>query len=104
MGSGLILQEQDTVHSDDGQGILWHDMLCYLKVKVQENESPLREESEPRLREGVAQGADYALIYTACHPFRLFPIGVMIYNSHFVISVYDRGGVRHSPRIEVFDA
>lgn len=103
MVPGLILQEQGTVHSDDGQGILWRDVLCYLKVKVQENENPLREESEPRLRESVAQGADYTLIHAVCHPFRLFSIGVTIYNSHFGTSVYDRGGVRHSPRIEVFD-
>ena len=39
----------------------------------------------------------------SCRPFQLFSIGVIIFASDFTVSVFDRGGVMHSPQMKVFD-
>lgn len=108
----LIMQEHD-VHGDDERSLRWRDVLCCLEVKVNATEGPLRQiqlesptdaSAAPSVTQSLAHAADCATNHISYRPFQLFSIGVMIFGSHFVVSIYDRGGVMHSSQMDVFDS
>ncbi|GJE89820.1 hypothetical protein PsYK624_059280 [Phanerochaete sordida] len=83
----------------------WHTVLACVKVKCSHSDAPhpdLGEESSPA-KDIVAQAGDYSRIHLAHRPFQLFSISLLIYGPSFNISVYDRGGVLHSPRRDIYD-
>lgn len=88
--------------------LLWRNVLCCIEVKFEANAGPLRERSVPtnadnRVKESVAQAADYARMHMSCRPFQVFSVNVTIFASHFTVSIYDRGGVMHSHQMDVYD-
>lgn len=88
--------------------LLWRNVLCCIQVKFEANIGPLRERNVPanaddKVTESVAQAADYARMHMSCRPFQIFSVNVMIFASHFTVSVYDRGGVMHSHQMDVYD-
>ncbi|KIP06273.1 hypothetical protein PHLGIDRAFT_128399 [Phlebiopsis gigantea 11061_1 CR5-6] len=87
----------------------WHDALCFIEVKRHSNAGPYHARSAPSgldpftPKPVVSQAADYARLHMSCRPFQLFSIGIVIFASDFTVSVFDRGGVMHSPQMKVFD-
>lgn len=90
------------------QRLLWRNVLCCIEVKFEANVGPLRARNVPanaddKVRESVAQAADYARMHMSCRPFQIFSVHVMICASHFTVSIYGRGGVMHSHQMDVYD-
>lgn len=88
--------------------LLWRNVLCCIAVELEANAGPLRERDVPpnaddKVKESVAQAADYARMHMSCRPFQIFSVNVMIFASHFTVSIFDRGGVMHSHQMDVYD-
>ena len=88
---------------------MWLDALCFVEVKNDPYAGPYRDKDAPTELGPfgpipvVSQAANYARLHISCRPFQLFSIGVIIFASGFTVSVFDRGGVMHSPQMKVFD-
>ncbi|GJE89840.1 hypothetical protein PsYK624_059500 [Phanerochaete sordida] len=101
----FILRDQ----SDDAtkaSKISWRVVLACVKVKCPRSDGPHYNAGDGSLRKVkniVAQAADYSRIHLAHRPFQLFSMTLLIYGSFFNVSVYDRGGVVHSQEMAMYD-
>ncbi|GJE89829.1 hypothetical protein PsYK624_059380 [Phanerochaete sordida] len=85
--------------------VLWRVILSCVEVKCSHKDGPNQKDDSVRtgtVKEIVSQAGDYSRIHLAHRPFQLFSISLLIYGPYFNVSVYDRGGVIHSPSMLMY--
>ncbi|KAG9219390.1 hypothetical protein CCMSSC00406_0005284 [Pleurotus cornucopiae] len=69
----------------------WRDVRAFVECKASTSQGePSRPETVP---ETVVQGADYARLHLSADPFRVFSVGLLVYGFHFMVAIFDQGGV-----------
>lgn len=51
----------------------------------------------------LSQSAKYARLHMSARPFLLFSIGLLIFGTRFYVCIFDRGGVRISPELDMWE-
>ncbi|KLO08113.1 hypothetical protein SCHPADRAFT_908868 [Schizopora paradoxa] len=84
-----------------GKSNIWKTTDAFAEVKLDPNDSPSNRRSSKN--NILSQSANYARLHMSARPFLLFSIGLLIFGTRFCVCIFDRGGVRISPELDMWD-
>lgn len=83
---------------------IWRDVSAFVEVKATKKQGPKPIRArDGTIQEIVVQAADYARLFLSARPFMLFAVALLISGSEFCVGIFDRGGVRLSPVLDMWE-